>query len=62
MSDKQLFAMFIQEYVVSKGCVNVIMIYGVLIGVDVHKRAFYVHWLRPFVSDDAREMLGLCVC
>jgi len=43
MSDKQLFAMFIQEYVVSKGCVNVIMIYGVLIGVDVHKRAFYVH-------------------
>jgi hypothetical protein len=43
VSDKQLFALFIQEYVASKACISVIMIYGVLIGVNVHKRAFYVH-------------------
>ena len=43
VSDKQLFSMFLQEYVVSKACISVIKICGVLIGVNVHKRAIYVH-------------------
>jgi hypothetical protein len=41
ISDKHLFAMFVQEYVVSKACISVI--YGVLVGVNVHKRVLYVH-------------------
>jgi hypothetical protein len=43
VSDKQLFPMLLQECVVSKACISVIMIYGVLICVNVHKRAFYIH-------------------
>jgi len=42
-TDKKLFPMFIQEYIVYKECISVIMIYGVLIGVNVHKRTIYIY-------------------